>query len=173
MFRRRTALRSGFGYGRRYRNAPAEARGFIQASCSIPFLLEAVHDIPGAPPGAYWDGGITDYHLHLDYQPTDDGLVLYPHFQRAVVPGWLDKSLKWRHKPTGFLDRMVVLAPDPDWVKTLPNAKLPDRKDFTHYGTDFKGRVKAWETATAASRQLADEFDAWLAKPDMGRVEAL
>ncbi|MBA3623611.1 MAG: hypothetical protein H0W48_03990 [Methylibium sp.] len=23
-----------------------------------------MHDIPGAPPGAYWDGGITDYHLH-------------------------------------------------------------------------------------------------------------
>ena len=86
----------------------------LQASCSIPFLLAAVHDIPGAPRGAYWDGGITDYHLHLDYQPVDDGLVLYPHFQRAVVPGWLDKGLRWRHKSTGFLDRMVVLAPDPD-----------------------------------------------------------
>jgi hypothetical protein len=32
----------------------------LQASCSIPFLLAAVHDIPGAPRGAYWDGGITD-----------------------------------------------------------------------------------------------------------------
>jgi hypothetical protein len=39
----------------------------LQASCSIPFVLQAIHDIPGAPPGAYWDGGITDYHLHLDY----------------------------------------------------------------------------------------------------------
>ncbi len=59
----------------------------LRASCSIPFLLEAVHDIPGGPPGAYWDGGITDYHLHLDYRPADEGLVLYPHFQQAVVPG--------------------------------------------------------------------------------------
>jgi hypothetical protein len=25
---------------------------------------------------------------------------------------------------------MVVLAPDPHWVRTLPNAKLPDRNDF-------------------------------------------
>ena len=40
------------------------------ASCSIPFWLDAVHDIPGAPRGAYWDGGITDYHLHLDYGST-------------------------------------------------------------------------------------------------------
>jgi hypothetical protein len=90
----------------------------LQASCSIPFLLAAVHDIPGAPRGAYWDGGITDYHLHLDYQAAhdgaDEGIVLYPHFQQAVVPGWLDKGLRWRHKSTGFLDRMVVLAPDPN-----------------------------------------------------------
>ncbi len=38
----------------------------IVASCSIPFWLDAVHDVPGGPRGAYWDGGITDYHLHLD-----------------------------------------------------------------------------------------------------------
>jgi len=66
----------------------------ILASCSIPFWLDAVHDIPGAPRGAYWDGGITDYHLHLDYGSLPEGLVLYPHFQKTVIPGWLDKALK-------------------------------------------------------------------------------
>lgn len=145
----------------------------LRASCSIPFMLEAVHDIPGAPPGAYWDGGITDYHLHLDYQPGDAGLVLYPHFQRSVVPGWLDKGLKWRHKATPFLDRMVLLAPDPAWIATLPNGKLPDRNDFARYASDAPGRMRAWREAAAASQQLADEFQAWLEKPDMGRVEAL
>ena len=109
----------------------------VQASCSIPFVLQAVHDIPHAPSGAYWDGGITDYHLHLNYK----GLVLYPHFQRAVVPGWLDKALKWRHKATPFLDHTIVLAPNPEWVKTLPNGKLPDRSDFNTYATDLPGRV--------------------------------
>ncbi len=75
----------------------------LQASCSIPFVLQSVHNIPGAPPGAYWDGGITDYHLHLNYNAallaagtqaaeaggasSGAGLVLYPHFQKAVVPG--------------------------------------------------------------------------------------
>ena len=44
----------------------------ILASCSIPFWLDAVHDIPGAPRGAYWDGGITDYHLHLPYPVAAD-----------------------------------------------------------------------------------------------------
>lgn len=63
----------------------------ILASCSIPFWLDAVSGIDGAPPGAYWDGGITDYHLHLQYASLDDGLVLMPHFQPTLVPGWLDK----------------------------------------------------------------------------------
>ena len=91
------------------------------------------------------------------------GLVLYPHFQKAVVPGWLDKGLKWRHGATHFLDNMLVLAPDPTWVRTLPNGKLPDRTDFTRYGTNLQARVQAWSAATAASRQMADEFQEWLA----------
>lgn len=169
----------------------ANFQAALQASCSIPFVLQAVHNIPGAPPGAYWDGGITDYHLHLNYAAAPDatknvaddvyatkadgqnGLVLYPHFQKEVVPGWLDKTLRWRHKATSFLDNMVLLAPDPDWVKTLPHGKLPDRTDFTHYGQDLAGRVKAWQTATRASVQIADEFEAWLQKPDLGQVRAL
>ena len=175
----------------------------LQASCSIPFALKAVHNIPGAPPGAYWDGGITDYHLHLNYAPdliaacsglagakgifdtekadksdkSDKlgraGLVLYPHFQKAVVPGWLDKGLKWRHGATHFLDRMVLLAPDPQWVKTLPNGKLPDRSDFPRYGADLQGRAKAWRAAASAGEQLAEEWRAWLARPELGSLGSL
>lgn len=159
----------------RHRRVALSERNFgpaLLASCSIPFVLQAVHDIPGAPPGAYWDGGITDYHLHLDYR-VGDGLVLYPHFQKQVVPGWLDKPLAWRHRASPFLDRMLLLAPDPAWVARLPNGKLPDRKDFTHYGPDLAGRMKAWNGAVAASRQLADEFEAWLRRPDPDQVQPL
>jgi hypothetical protein len=131
----------------------------ILASCSIPFWLDAVHDIPGAPPGAYWDGGITDYHLHLDYGSLPDGLVLYPHFQKTVIPGWLDKALKHRHRATAHLDKVVLLSPRPEWIATLPNGKLPDRNDFKAYGDDVAGRIKAWSRALAESRRLADEFE--------------
>jgi len=158
-----------------------EERNFmqaLQASCSIPFLLEAVHDIAGAPSGAYWDGGITDYHLHLDYcaapasaaWAAGEGLVLYPHFQQAVVPGWLDKAFKSRHASSPFLDSMVVLAPTAQWVQSLPNGKLPDRTDFTHYGNDLAGRMRAWKGATSAAQALADEFAAWLERPDSAQV---
>jgi hypothetical protein len=170
----------------------------VQASCSIPFVLQPMHDIPGAPPGAYWDGGIIDYHLHLDFSNTtklianqcistlDKGqnheenrfepsasapkLVLYPHFQKTVVPGWLDKGLKWRHKATRHLDTVLLLAPNPEWVKTLPNGKLPDRTDFAHYGNDLAGRMKAWNTAVTASAQLAEELEQWIEKPDLSQL---
>jgi hypothetical protein len=163
------------------RHLPLTSSNFmdvLQASCAIPFVLKAVHDIDGAPRGAYWDGGITDYHLHLDWKTQSldthsPGLVVYPHFQKAVIPGWLDKGLKWRHKATSFLNNTLVLAPHPEWVKTLPNGKLPDRKDFATYGQDLQSRVKVWQSATLASQQLADEFAAWLLKPDLSKVQDL
>jgi hypothetical protein len=149
----------------------------LQASCSIPFALKAVHDIPGAPAGAYWDGGITDYHLHLNWTAPTEGperaIVLYPHFQQNVVPGWLDKALKWRHSATPFLDHTIVLAPNPEWVKTLPNGKLPDRQDFMTYDRDLAGRVKVWTAAASAALQMADELAQWLRRPDLSRIQAL
>jgi hypothetical protein len=149
----------------------ANLRGALLASCSIPFWLQAQHDLPGAPRGAYWDGGITDYHLHLDYralQSSSSPLVLYPHFQRQVVPGWLDKALKHRHRATSFLDNVVLLCPSPEWIAKLPGAKLPDRNDFMTLAPDERRR--RWRVAVAESQRLADEFDA-LVRQD--RVEAL
>jgi hypothetical protein len=135
-------------------------------------VLEAVNDIPDAPTGSYWDGGITDYHLHLDYR-TASGLTLYPHFQKNVVPGWLDKALKWRHGSTSFLDTTIVLAPRPEWVQTLPRGKLPDRSDFVTYGQDLAARVAVWQTAVGEAQRLVDEFAQWLDMPDMGLVQPL
>lgn len=144
----------------------------LQASCSIPFMLQAVHDIPGAPRGAYWDGGITDYHLHWRYASlqtiardapaASTGLVLYPHFQRSLIPGWLDKALRHRHRATAGLANVVVLAPDPAWVARLPDAKLPDRDDFIRYAQDPGARMRAWTRATDESERLAEAWSDWL-----------
>ena len=161
----------------RTRQVPLGGHNFmpaLQASCSIPFVLRPVADISGAPRGTYWDGGITDYHLHLQYRADPASpLVLYPHFQKAVIPGWLDKAWKRRHRSSPALDHMIVVAPDPQWVRTLPNHKLPDRTDFARYGQDLQARVQAWGTAVRAARQLADELGEWLARPDPARVEPL
>ena len=145
----------------------------LRASCSIPFLLQSVTDIQGAPRGAYWDGGITDYHLHLPYASMPKGLVLYPHFQAQVVPGWLDKPWKQRHRASAALDNLVVLSPRPEWVQTLPNGKLPDRKDFQSYGDDLSARQRVWRQALAQSQRLADEFAQFIANPVPDLIEPL
>ncbi len=161
--------------------AAANLQPSLLASCSIPFWLAAVHDIPGAPPGAYWDGGITDYHLHLDYasmnrdvRPSDElALVLYPHFQKTIIPGWLDKALKHRHRATAYLDNVIVLSPRPEWVATLPGGKLPDRSDFKRFGDDIDARVKAWTRAVQESQRLRDEFATWAGGAGGGDVQPL
>ncbi|NBW56036.1 MAG: phospholipase, partial [Betaproteobacteria bacterium] len=78
-----------------------------------------------------------------------------------------------RHHATAFLDNTVLLAPDPDWVRKLPNGKLPDRTDFSTYGQDLGSRVKVWQQAVSEAQRLADELAEWLLQPDFGRVEAL
>lgn len=130
----------------------------ILASCTIPFALQAAQDVPGGPPGTYWDGGITDYHLHLNYASMTDGLVLYPHFQSRIVPGWLDKAWHKRHRASRLLDNLVVLSPHPGFIERLPNAKLPDRKDFRDLRDDDVGRERIWRVALAESTRLAEDF---------------
>ena len=150
----------------RTRHVPLDAANLplsILASCSIPYWLDPVHDIPGAPRGAYVDGGIVDYHLHLNYASMHDGLVLYPHFQSTIIPGWLDKFLPHRHRATAQLSNVILLSPEPAWVATLPGGKLPDRADFKRYGDDTNARISAWTHAVRESERLRDDFANWAA----------
>lgn len=143
----------------------ANLHAALLASGSIPLVLEAVRGIPDAPPGVYWDGGIIDYHLHLPYPRAGD-LVLYPHFADHIVPGWLDKGLRWRRAKDAWLDNVILVAPSPAFVASLPNGKLPDRRDFRHYGLDHEARIRDWNRAIGDSGRLAEAFSNWLDKPD-------
>jgi hypothetical protein len=138
-----------------------EANSFedaLVASCSIPFWLRPVVDISGAPPGPYWDGGLTDYHVHLPFNRIHDGLVLVPHFQPHLVPGWLDKPLRRRHQATPYLDNVVLISPRAEWLAQLPGGKIPDRSDFKRFLHEPEVRERLWSQALLAARQLADEW---------------
>ncbi|APV49590.1 hypothetical protein BWI17_07800 [Betaproteobacteria bacterium GR16-43] len=152
-----------------------DARNLVEAlvaTASIPIVLEGVADIPDAPLGTYWDGGIIDYHLHLPYQHAD-GLVLYPHFTDRIVPGWLDKPMPWRRARGEWLDNVVLVAPSREYLATLPHGKLPDRGDFKSYAHDYDGRVKNWRFAIGESGRLAEAFLAFAEKPDLSAVRPL
>jgi hypothetical protein len=138
---------------------PENVRQAILASGSIPLVMEGVSDIPGAPPGVYRDGGITDYHFDFTFK-YPEGLLLYPHFYGHVTPGWYDKPWRRRRVSGTALSRTVLLAPAPEFVAKLPYGKIPDRGDFKTLSADE--RIRYWTEVCEESQRLADAFfDAW------------
>ncbi len=125
----------------------------LLASGSIPLVMAGVR-VPGMARLPCRDGGLTDYHLDLDYD-MDAGLVLYPHFSSEVITGWFDRSLPWR-RARQTLRRTLLIAPSPQFVATLPGGKIPDRGDF--YTMDDDTRVRTWRTVVSASERMGDEL---------------
>ncbi|HEX2719108.1 MAG TPA: patatin-like phospholipase family protein, partial [Gemmatimonadaceae bacterium] len=96
-----------------------------------------------------------DYHLDLDFG-AGEGLILYPHFYSHVVPGWFDKSLKWRRARPANFSRALLVAPSDEFVAKLPGGKIPDRRDF--YSFPHAERKRRWQAALDASSALGDEL---------------
>lgn len=134
----------------------------LMASCSIPFWLLPVQGIAHAPSGPYWDGGLTDYHAHLPYNRLHRGFALIPHFQPHLVPGWLDKPWRHRHRASPMLDRAIVICPSARWQAALPGGKIPDRSDFRRFMHAPEERERLWTLSLAAGEQLAQEWGALL-----------
>lgn len=161
--------------------SPDNIASALLASGTLPFAMEPVRHIPQAPIGTYWDGGLIDYHLALPYSRVagnpEGGLVLYPHFDDQIVPGWLDKSLPWRRANFGvnsdWLDNVVLVSPSRTFLQTLSRSKLPDRKDFLYYGENNDFRILNWKLAIAEGERLRDEFAAFVEKPDADRVQPI
>jgi len=149
------------------------AEDALLASGTIPLVCSPVTQIASAPPGHYWDGALVDYHLLLPY--PSGRIVLYPHFNDYVTPGWLDKHLPWRRAARGhaWLDDVLLVAPSPRFIATLPNGKLPDRRDFYRYGLDHAGREAAWDRAIAECGRFADAVMRWLERPDPSVIRPL
>ena len=130
----------------------------LLASGSIPLVMSGVTNISGARPGVYRDGGMIDYHLDLPYQVSQDEIVLMPHFTDRIIPGWLDKKLSWRKPAAEHLANVVLVAPAPEFVSRMPNAKIPDRTDFKLYFQKDRKRFAAWNQVVEMCRPFADNF---------------
>lgn len=128
----------------------------IIASGSIPLVLSGVRNIHGAPPGTYRDGGVIDYHLDLPLGEPDR-LTLFPHFFGKLIPGWFDKSLRWRRHNPLHTDRTVLVCPSPEFIARLPGGKVPDRADFVRMPPTE--RVRVWRQVISACAELADDLD--------------
>ena len=55
----------------------------------------------------------------------------------------------------------------------MPRGKLIDRSDFKFYGLDHDARIRARRRAMDEGERLRDEFAAFVARPDVGRIRPL
>ncbi len=151
----------------------------LLASGTLPFIMEAVRDIPGAPAGSYWDGGLIDYHLALPYpqiaEEAGGGLVLYPHFGPRIVPGWFDKTLPWRHAAAKgtrhWLDNVILVSPSRSFLQRLTRGKLPDRNDFYIYGDNHALRALNWRLSISEGERMRDALANFVERPDLSQVK--
>jgi hypothetical protein len=130
----------------------------VLASGSIPVVTEGVRKIPGAPENLYLDGGIMDYHLDLPLQLNPQAITLYPHYAPRLIPGWLDKRLKWRKPDSRNLNNTILVTPSPAFIRQLPFRRIPDRNDFLRFKGKDKERIAYWKEAIQTSELLAEEL---------------
>lgn len=143
----------------------------VIASGSIPTVLTGVRNIQGAPSGIYRDGGVIDYHLDLPLSDPDR-LTFYPHFFDRLIPGWFDKKLRWRRHNALHTERTVVICPSREFIRRLPDGKIPDRTDFVRMPQTR--RIEVWRSVIAACRELADDLNDVLDKEQLAaRLEPL
>ena len=133
----------------------------LLSSGAIPAIMAGVSDIPGVK-GMFRDGGILDYHLDIPFLPGpvlpgENRLVLFPHFYEHITPGWFDKRLNRPPDPDNMAD-VVVVAPSPAFVQSLPLGKIPDRKDFYGFKGKDRERMAYWKETVNRSRELGLEF---------------
>lgn len=140
---------------RRIPLTPDNVKSAVLATGSIPLVLSGVSDIDGAPPGVYRDGGVIDY--HLDIPQSDNGrLSLYLHFINRIIPGWFDKAISGRSASPDNVRSTVLICPSESFVASLPNGKIPDRRDFRTYDPDT--RERNWRIVVDRCREMADEL---------------
>ena len=144
--------------GRAVQLSPENLRDAALATGSLPYIISGVREIPAAPSGTYADGGLADYQLNQNYHPGNEGITLFFHHQERIIPGWFDKLLPWRKPPKGSLDHVLHVFPSADFVRLLPDARIPDRTDFAVFVDNPHERIRRWDCVSELSSVLGEEF---------------
>ena len=128
------------------------------ATGSVPVYFEPLTDIAGAPPGRYIDGGMRDYHLNQRYLESGDGIVVFPHFQRRIVPNWFDRYVKRRAPAANATDNLLQIYPSEAFVRSLPGGRIPTRDDFKIFIENPQERIRRWRRVAEAGERLGDQL---------------
>ena len=127
------------------------------ASGSVPMYMAQVA-IPGRDAmHGYLDGGLTDYHLSQRLGDPDNLALLFSHTRR-IIPNWFDKYLPHRTPSAHVTDNVLLVHPSREFVRRLPDGRVPDREDFTKFVRAPEERIRRWRAAVAESERLGDQF---------------
>jgi hypothetical protein len=140
------------------------------ATGSLPYIMAGVKNVAGAPPGVYRDGGWHNYQLNEDYCPGPDGMTLFFHYQERIVPSWMDKPLPWRKPSQKMLERVLQIYPGEDFIRMLPDQRLPDRNDFVEFVDNPEERFRRWDDVAEKSEILGTQF---MEDVESGRIRDL
>jgi len=132
----------------------------LLASGAIPTIIDPIT----INNKVHWDGGITDYHLDLKYK-IEDGIVLYPHFHKEIIPGWLDKYLNLRKAKPENHDRTVMIYPSDSFIQSLPIKKIPTRDEFKTYFQKDEERIEIWYDTIDRCEEIAADFKTLINSP--------
>jgi hypothetical protein len=124
------------------------------ASGTVPLYMQLVRDVALAPPGAYLDGGFSDYHVNRSVA-GGEGIGLLMLHQRRIIPSWLDKFVPWRRAPAAAHARLLLVHPTAEFVRSLPGAAIPTRDDFERFVDEPEARIARWRSVAARSAELA------------------
>jgi Patatin-like phospholipase len=122
------------------------------ASGSVPLYMAPVRGLRHADQGTFVDGGLVEYHVNQRW-PVGDGVSLLVSHEARVIPGWFDKWLPWRNGRS-HADNLVVVYPDPEFIRSLPGARVPSREDFVELLHAPEERQQRWLAVAQASDQL-------------------
>ncbi|EJW21987.1 hypothetical protein IMCC14465_03810 [alpha proteobacterium IMCC14465] len=131
----------------------------LNASGAIPVMMHGVEIETEDGIHLYRDGGMLDYHpIPSQLWPSNEGIILYPHFYDYLKWRWFDKFYPWRKVSASKLDNVVIFAPSNDYVKSLPYRRIPSRSDFKRFIKDEPKRIDVWQTAVQRSEELGEAF---------------
>jgi predicted acylesterase/phospholipase RssA len=130
----------------------------LRASGTIPIYMQPVRFADDRHHG-YLDGGLLDYHpVPGNFWPKSDHILLYPHFYEHFKIRWFDKFAPWRKAGPRLLENVVMVTPSAGFIRSLPDAKLPSRQDFTKYRRREHLRFDKWQQIVKQTDALGETF---------------
>lgn len=130
----------------------------LAASGAVPVVLQGMRDIPGAPAGVYCDGGLEQYVLNGIYGRDAADITLLVYHGGPIIPTWLDRKALNLNKRIPPLDNVLAVSPSPEFIKSLPLGKVPDRDDWKRFADNPAERIRIWQTAIDRSMELGRLF---------------